>query len=115
VACGSSSTLTAKSLQQQSDAVKSAAAEGALLAQQIAHEETTEPFARIHAGELADQAKAAGQSLTMTRAPAALQAEKRKAVAAARATSAALEALHQAPDDQAVAERVERRLKALSQ
>jgi hypothetical protein len=115
VGCGSSSTLTAKSLQQQTDTVKSAAAEGALLASDVARDRTTEPFARIHSGELADQAKASAQRLTKARAPAALESERREAAANARSTLTALEDLHDAPTDHAVARRVERQLKALAQ
>jgi hypothetical protein len=59
VGCGWSNTLTAKSLQQHADTAKSAAAEGALLADEIARDRTTEPFARIHSGELAKQARSA--------------------------------------------------------
>jgi len=114
VACGGSSALTAKSLQQQRDAITSAAAEGALLAEQVADDETTEPFARIHSGELADQAKAAAQTLTKARAPAALEAKRREAAADARSTFVALEELHRAPDDQAVARRVEAELEQLA-
>jgi len=107
--------VTAKSLQQQADAAKSAAAEGALLADQVARDRTTEPFARIHSGELADQAKVAAQTLTKARAPATLESKRREAAAAARSTLTALEELHRAPDDQTVARRVEARLKQLSQ
>jgi hypothetical protein len=114
VGCGSSSTLTAKSLNQQADTVKSAAAEGALLASDIARDRTTEPFARIHSGELAEQAKGAQQSLTKARAPAELESQRREAAAAARSTFAALEDLHEAPTDHAVARRAERRLKVLA-
>lgn len=107
--------LTAKSLQQQADAAKSAAAEGALLADEVARDRTTEPFARIHSGELAGQAKAAAESLTKAQAPAALEAERKEAAAAARSTFAALDRLHRAPDDQAVARRVETELRRLAQ
>jgi hypothetical protein len=113
--CGGSSTLSAKSLQQQADAARSAAAEGALLADQVARDRTTEPFARIHSGALAEQAKAAAESLTKAQAPAPLESERKEAAAAARSTFAALERLHGAPDDQAVARRVEAELRRLSE
>jgi hypothetical protein len=113
--CGGSSTLTAKSLKQQADTAKSAAAEGALLASDVARERTTEPFAQIHSEKLAEQAKSAANSLTSAKAPASLEQERRQAAAAARSTAAALEELHESPDDRAVARRVERRLRTLSQ
>ena len=112
--CGGSSTLTPKSLQQQADTAKSAAAEGALLASDVARERTTEPFARIHSEKLAEQAKGAAETLANAKAPASLEPERREAAAAARSTAAALDELHEAPDDQSVARRVERDLKALS-
>jgi hypothetical protein len=61
--CGGSSTLTAKTLRKQDDAVHSAAAEGELVATDVARDRTTGPFARIHSGDLAEQAKAVAEKL----------------------------------------------------
>jgi hypothetical protein len=65
--CGGSSTLTAKTLRKQDDAVHSAAAEGELVATDVARDRTTGPFARIHSGDLAEQVKAVAEKLPTQR------------------------------------------------
>ena len=49
-------TVDLHALQNDSDAIDSLACEGALLARQVVNGETTEPFTRVHAGELATRA-----------------------------------------------------------
>lgn len=99
--CGGSS------VEQQVEAVTSAAAEGALLASDIARDRTTEPFARIHSGVLSDQADAAAKALRSPPAPAADAAR-------ARRVARALRRLHAHPTDRALAARVERELERLA-
>jgi hypothetical protein len=108
-ACGSPSTLSKHSLGKEAEAVQSTAAEGALLAAQIASGSTTEPFARIHAGDLAEQAKQTGDVLRHARAPG-LEAERRRAAATAAQVEHALEDLRSSPTDQALARRVQHQL-----
>jgi hypothetical protein len=112
--CGGSGTLTQKQLQKERETVQSAAAEGALLASDVARDRTTEPFARIHSGVLAEQAKGAAQTLMKGQASGELEAERRQAAGQARAVSSALDELHGSPGDRAVARRVLRELEEQS-
>ena len=112
--CGGSGTLTPKQLQKEQEAVHSAAAEGALLAAQVADDATTEPFARVHSGTLAEQAKSSASSLEHASAPARLELARRRAARRATEVSSALEQLHQSPDDAAVGRRVQRELERLA-
>jgi hypothetical protein len=108
--CGASSTLTEDGLRKHAETVQSAAAEGALLAGDVARDRTTEPFARIHSGELADQATSAANSLAVATAPPGLDPDRRRAVATATRVSDALEQLHDRPTDERLARRVQRQL-----
>jgi hypothetical protein len=112
--CGGSGALTQKQLQKEAERVQSAAAEGELLASDVARDHTTEPFARIHSGVLAEQAKGAAKTLMTSRASGELEARRRQAASQARAVVDALEELHASPGDRAVARRVLRELEDLS-
>jgi hypothetical protein len=62
--CGSGSqTLDARALQKQAETVESLAAEGALLAGEIADGRTTGPFAQVHAAALTESAQKLVDSL----------------------------------------------------
>ena len=91
--------------------MQSAAAEGALLAGDVARRRTTEPFARVHSGVLVEQAKSAGKSLRVATAPARLEADRRRAAAVAADVETALDRLHAEPTDRALARRIERELR----
>jgi hypothetical protein len=104
-ACGSPSTLSKHALGIQAEAVHSTAAEGAMLAAQVASGSTTKPFARIHAGKLAEQAKKTGEVLRHARAPG-LEADRRQAAAIAAKVQQALQDLRSAPADRGLARRV---------
>jgi hypothetical protein len=108
-ACGSPSTLSQHSLGKEAETVQSTAAEGAMLAAQVARGSTTEPFARIHAGKLAEQAKKTGDVLRQARAPG-LEADRRQAAATAAKVETALEDLHSSPTDRTLARRVQHEL-----
>jgi hypothetical protein len=112
--CGGSSTLTEKTLQKQDETVHSAAAEGELLASDVARDRTTEPFARVHSGDLADQAKAVAKKMRETEAPPGLERERRQVLVRATRVERALEQLHAAPTDQELARRVEAELGRLA-
>jgi poly(3-hydroxybutyrate) depolymerase len=112
--CGGGGTLSEKALEQENETVQSAAAEGALLASDVARGRTTEPFARIHAEKLAEQAKKAGEALRSGKPPAGLGDERRRAVSDAETVEHALDELHAEPGNRDLARRVESELKELS-
>jgi hypothetical protein len=112
--CGGSGSLTAKQLQKEQEAVHSTAAEGALLAGQVADDATTEPFARIHSGTLAEQAKSSASSLEQATAPPQLERARRRAARRAAEVQSSLERLHDAPDNATVGRRVQRELERLA-
>jgi len=112
--CGGSGTLTEKQLQKDMETVQSAAVEGELLASDIARDRTSEPFARIHSGVLAEQAQGVARTLMKGQASRELESRRRQAASQARAVSSALEELHGSPGDRVVARRVLRELEDLS-
>jgi hypothetical protein len=112
--CGGSSTLTNKSLSKQEDAVHSAAAEGELLASDVARDRTTEPFARIHSGDLAEQAKAVVKTLREAEAAPGLEGERRQVLERAERVERALEELHAAPTDRDLARHLQAELERLA-
>jgi hypothetical protein len=112
--CGGSGSLTAKQLQKEQEAVHSTAAEGALLAGQVAENATTEPFARVHSATLVEQAKSSASSLEQATASPQLELARRRTARRATEVQAALEELHQSPDDAAVGRRVQRELERLA-
>ena len=85
----------------------SVAAEGALLASDIARDRTTEPFARIHSGVLSEQADAATKALAGESAPLGSRVR-------AERVARALRRLHADPTDRVLAARVERELQRLA-
>jgi hypothetical protein len=107
--CGSPATLTEHSLRKEAEKVQSSAAEGALLAADVARGRTTEPFARIHSGELAEQAKTAANVLRKARAPG-IEADRRRAAATAAQVEQSLEQLHSAPTDRGLARQLQHAL-----
>ena len=108
-ACGSPSTLTKHRLSKEAETVQSTAAEGATLAAQVARGRTTEPFARIHAHELAEQAKSAGKVLREAQAPG-YDPDREKAAHVAGQVEQALERLHAAPGDRELARQLQHEL-----
>jgi hypothetical protein len=112
--CGGSSTLTAKTLRKQDDAVHSAAAEGELVATDVARDRTTGPFARIHSGDLAEQAKAVAKKLRDAEASPGLERERRQVLTRAERVERALEQLHASPTDRDLARRVQAELEQLA-
>ena len=69
--CGSSGTLSAKALSQESTSLQSLAAEGALLGRDAVAGKTTRIFTRVHSGYLYEAALKEGSSLrTATTEPA---------------------------------------------
>jgi RNA polymerase-interacting CarD/CdnL/TRCF family regulator len=112
--CGGSSTLTEKSLSKQEDAVHSAAAEGELLASDVARDRTTEPFARVHSGDLAEQAETVVKTLREAEAEPGLEGERRQVLSQATRVERALEQLHSAPTNRDLARRLQAELERLA-
>src|SRR4029453_1996406 len=76
--CGGSAAPPEKAPQKKDEKVHSAAAEGELLASDVARDRTTEPFARVHSGDLADQAKAVAKKVREVEAAPGLERERRQ-------------------------------------
>jgi hypothetical protein len=112
--CGGSSTLSEKTLQKQTETVQSAAAEGVLLASDVARDRTTEPFARVHSQKLAEQAKKAAETLRGAKPEPGLEDERRQALTKAQDVERALEQLHSQAANRELARRLERELEELS-
>lgn len=111
--CGASGTLTAEQVRTEAEAAHSAAAEGALLASDVARDRTTEPFARVHSGVLADQAERAAEALDKPARPA-IEPARRAAERRAAEVAAALGRLHAHPTDRALAARLTVELERLA-
>jgi hypothetical protein len=82
-ACGGQGTLGEKALGEQSKAVQSLAAEGALLAQDSAAGKSTRIYRREHSNELSAAASKAEASLASARTKPSLEGERRALTALA--------------------------------
>ena len=111
--CGGSATVTAKQLQKQRETIDSVAAEGALLASDIARDRTTGPFARVHSEVLSRQADSAVKALRKPAAPG-LERERTQEESRAAAVADAVSRLHADPGDRALAERLRSELERLA-
>jgi hypothetical protein len=92
-ACGSSGTLDAKALSHEADAVRSTAAEGALLARDSLAGKTTRIYTREHATDLADAASRTESMLAAATTEPALEPELQQLSQVAGQVTAALERL----------------------
>ena len=97
-ACGGQGTLGAKALEQQSKAVQSLAAEGALLAQDSAAGKSTGIFRREHATELSTAASKTEASLASASTEPALEPKLRALTALAGKVGADLKRLASASE-----------------
>jgi hypothetical protein len=98
------------SFQKEAEGIQSLAAEGALLARDVADGKSTVPFTRVHARELAEKAASLEKKLEAT---SRLHVWAR----AARLTgevATALEDLERAPGDSEAARRVQRKLEDIA-
>jgi outer membrane biogenesis lipoprotein LolB len=107
-ACGGGAEPSAEELKKQAESIQSFAAEGALLARDVADGKSTVPFTRVHAEELAEKAAQLEKELA---AASRLQVWVQGARLAGQ-VAAALEELEQAPGDAESARRVQRELEA---
>ena len=109
VAACNGGTVDPHALTNDSAAIDSLACEGALLANQVAHDASTSPFTRVHAGELAQRASNFEDALSQR--PTAAGIEQTSARSRARpADRRLLEQLTADPDDRAARADLERRL-----
>jgi hypothetical protein len=104
-ACGGG-PLDSKSFQKEVEAIQSFAAEGALLAGDVARGRSLSPYVRVHAGELAKDAESVAGKLDRASATPEVRAKLPGAVRLARRVGAALTRLESAPGDREEARRV---------
>jgi hypothetical protein len=95
--------------------LESSAAEGALLANHVAHDRTKATFARVHASELTDAVEHEAEKLNDAEAEAEAAATKDRAIDVADQISAALGRIQTAPGDEAEGGTAERELAALTE
>jgi hypothetical protein len=101
-------------LQREVESVHSAAAEGSVLADQIAAQNMKRTFARVQARELADAAEHSAERLTDAHPADGLEGATERAIALAEDTSSALGRIETAPDDAAAAAGTADRLRELA-
>jgi hypothetical protein len=101
-------------LQREVETIQSTAAEGAVLADQIAGQRTKRTFARVHARELGDSADHSAERLTDAAPAQTLVTPAQRAITLAERTADALGQLEVAPDDARAAEAAAARLRALA-
>jgi len=111
-ACGGGGQPSAEELKKQAESIQSFAAEGALLARDVADGKSTVPFTRVHAEELADKAAKLEQTLASAQSAPDVEDELARAVELTKRVAASLEELEQAPGDAESARRVQRELEA---
>lgn len=99
--CGSGAKLGAHALSQQSKSLQSAAAEGALLAQDAASGRTTRVFTREHSSELSAAASKTESTLKAATTEPALEGAVRRLAVIAGQVGADLERLGSASRDEA--------------
>jgi hypothetical protein len=106
-------TVDRHALTNDAATIDSMACEGALLADDVAHGETTAFFAREQADALRIQSSNLADALAHRHSLAAIEQRVRTKARVAAQLSATLRRLHDHPSDRAVAKSVEQRLKAL--
>ena len=102
-------------LAREIEGVASLAAEGAVLADEVAQQETKRTFARVHARELGDSAEHSAERLTDAHPAEGLDGATAKAIALSEDVSEAIGEVEVAPDDAAGADEASERLRALVQ
>jgi len=102
-ACGGGGTLSKEELQKQFAGIQSLAAEGALVADGVADDRTTETFTSVHSLYLTEAARKVETNLRAAEAPA-------PAVNLAGQVADDLERLHEQPNDPALARRLREQL-----
>ena len=101
-------------LQREVRSIHSVAAEGAVLAEQVADQSTKRTFARVQARELSDAAEHSAERLTDAHPAEGLGEATAHSIDLAEATSAAVGEVEQAPDDATSAADAASRLRRLA-
>jgi hypothetical protein len=101
-------------LKREVQSVHSVAAEGSVLADQVADQSTKRAFARVQARELADAAEHSAERLTDAHPADGLDDDTSRAIDLAEATSSAIGEVELAPDDAAKAATAAGRLRDLA-
>jgi hypothetical protein len=108
--CGGGGTLDQEAFQKEAESIQSFAAEGALLAGEVADGKSTVPFVRVHAGELHEQAVKLEETLAAAEAVPAVEDELAQAVALAGDVAASLDQLEREPGNAELARGAQRKL-----
>ena len=111
-ACGGGGELSAEQFKKQAESIQSFAAEGALLARDVADGKSTAPFTRVHAGELAANTAKLEQALASAQPAPGVEAKLARAVELAKRVAATLQELERSPGDARAARSVQRELEA---
>jgi hypothetical protein len=101
-------------LRREVQTVHSLAAEGSVLADEIAAQNTKRTFARVQARELADAAEHSAERLTDAHPADGLEAPTQRAISLAEDVSAAVGQIEVAPDDASGAAAAANRLRSLA-
>jgi molybdopterin biosynthesis enzyme len=109
-ACADGDQLTEKALEKQTEAVQSAAAEGALLARDASAGRSTAAFTRVHSDALAAQARSVAKKLASAEPSPALEDERLRSLRLAEAVLENLARLGDTTDDRREAGRIALRL-----
>ena len=96
-------TVDRHALKRDAQKIGSLASEGELLASDVSRGATTEPFARVHAGELARAAADFADALSKRPTSPGIEPEVRELAVVAGKVSDHLERLHLHPADPAIA------------
>jgi len=102
-------------LQREVRSIHSVAAEGAVLAEQVADQSTKRTFARVQARELSDAAEHSAERLTDAHPAEGLDDATARAIDLADRTSAAVGEVETAPDEVVGASAAASRLRELAQ
>jgi hypothetical protein len=97
-------TVDQHALKRDAEKVASLATEGELLANDVSKGASTKPFARVHAGELAEAASNLSDALAERPTSPGIERDVRKLSRLAARVSRHLEQLHLQPTDRQVAE-----------
>ena len=100
-------TVDRHALSKDGDAVDSLACEGRLLAQEVAGGDSTERFARVHAGELRQRASNFEDALTERPTGTGIEEEVRALGRKAGHVAQLLDRLHGSPGDRELARELE--------
>jgi hypothetical protein len=106
--------LGPEELQREVESIESVAAEGAVLGDRIALQETKRTFARVQARELADAADHSAERLTDAHPAEGLTADVERAIRLAESVSSQVGSLEVAPDAAASADDAAARLRSLA-